>query len=190
MDRDLQPAELNWITAMRHATLRKLAPKKHIQPGLLDSHDTAAVASPDFPGERLLVCYKPLVAVKCRLKRQALLARSESDGLALAAGYAPGRYDCDEFNRLLGTLRRVRARLSVCLVAHCLEWHMRRRVAPLLFTEEGWLPLQSFPDPLARLAKLTSAKLVYELVPGNAVPALSRWSPGNEITANPGNCRS
>ena len=62
IDQDLKPEGLGWITALRHSTIRRLARKKHIQPGLFDRHDMAAVTSPDFPGERLLVCYNPLVA--------------------------------------------------------------------------------------------------------------------------------
>ena len=106
IEKDLQPAGLDWVTALRHNTIRKLARKKHIQPGLFDSRDMASVTSPDSPGERLLVCCNPLVAAKRRRKRNALVARTETDALALAAGYAAGKYDRDQFNRRLGTLRR------------------------------------------------------------------------------------
>ena len=66
----------------------------------------ASVTSPDFPGERLPVCCNPLVAAERRRKRYALLACNETDALTLAADYAAGKYDRDEFNRCLGTLRR------------------------------------------------------------------------------------
>ena len=291
---DLRPAGLDWVTALRHATIRKLARKQHIQPSLFDDHDMAAVTSPDFPGERLLVCYNPLVAAERRRKRNALLARTETDALALAADYAAGKYDRDEFNRRLGTLRRrkmgkhfrwefdertaefastrkaasiaaeerldgiyvirtnlkretlgdrevvraykslarverafrslktvllkvrpifhwrerrVRAHLLLCMLAYYLEFHMRRRLARLLFAEEGGpppgaspvaplerspaakrkdrtretldgrLPLQSFPDLLASLSTLTTVELVYEQVPGYVLPALSAMTP-------------
>ena len=68
IEKDLQPAGLDWVTALRHNTIRKLARKKHIQPGLFDSRDMASVTSPDPPGERLLVCCNPLVAAKRRRK--------------------------------------------------------------------------------------------------------------------------
>ena len=41
--------------------------------------------------------------------------------------------------------RRVRAHLFVCLLADYLEWHMRQRLAPLLFAEEGGVPLAARP---------------------------------------------
>ena len=103
---DLKPAGPDWVTALRHATVRKLADQKCIQPGLFDDRDMAAVTSPDFPGERLLVCFNPLVAAERRRKRNALLARTESDARALAAAHAAGTYDRDDFNRRRGTLRR------------------------------------------------------------------------------------
>ena len=53
IEKDLQPDGLDWVTALRPAPIRKLARQKHIQPGLFDSRDLAAVTSPDFPGERL-----------------------------------------------------------------------------------------------------------------------------------------
>ena len=66
IDEDLKPAGLDWITALRHKTIRKLADRKHIQPSLFDSPNLASVTAPDFPGERLLVCFNPLVAAERR----------------------------------------------------------------------------------------------------------------------------
>ena len=40
-------------------------------------------------------------------------------------------------------------------------------------TLEGRLPLQSFSDLLASLSTLTASELVYEQVPGHAIPSLS-----------------
>ena len=44
-------------------------------------------------------------------------------------------------------------------------------------TLQGRLPLQSFPDLLASLSTLTAVELVYEQVPGYAIPALSAMTP-------------
>ena len=90
---DLQPAGLDWITALRSTTIRKLARQQLVQPTLFDTRNMASITSPDYPGERLLVCFNPLVAAERRRKREALLARTESDAR-------------DELNRRLGTLRR------------------------------------------------------------------------------------
>ena len=193
-----------------------------IQPGLFDTPNLASVTGEDYPGERLLVCYNPLVAAERRRKRNVLLDLTEQDAEQLAAGYAAGRYDRDEFNRRLGGLRRrrmgkhfewtfderteaftprrkqesieveerldgiyvirtnleeqqlgdaetvraykslarmerafrslksllavrpvfhwkerrLRAHLLICMLAYYLEWHMRERLAPLLFVDE------------------------------------------------------
>ena len=106
IDADLEPAGFDWITALRHDTIRKLADRKVIQPGLFDRHGFVSVTAPDFPGERLLVCYNPLVAAERRRKRAELLDATESAVRELAAAYAAGAVDRDEFNRRLGGLRR------------------------------------------------------------------------------------
>ena len=226
----------------------------------------------DFPGERLLVCFNPLVAAERRRKREELLRATETEAAQLAARYTAGKYDRDEFNRRLGGLRRrkmgkhfewtfeegtgafssrrkdesiraegrldgiyvirtsleqgalgdretvaaykslarverafrsmksllavrpvfhwkerrVRAHLLLCMLAYYVEWHMRQRLAPLLFaderedlpggpvsprqrseeakakdrtrrTQQGDLPLQSFPDLLGSLSSLELA---------------------------------
>ena len=108
IDADLQPAGFDWITALRGDTLRKLVKRNVIQPGLFDTSGLASVTCEEYPGERLLVCYNPLVAAERRRKRNVLLELTTADAEQLAAGYAAGRYDRDEFNRRLGGLRRRR----------------------------------------------------------------------------------
>ena len=68
----------------------------------------ARVTGDDFPGERLLVCFNPMVAAERRRQRDLLLELTEAEAARLAAGYAAGHYDRDEFNRRLGMLRRRR----------------------------------------------------------------------------------
>lgn len=294
---DLEPADLDWITALRHDSIRKLAQQGHFQPSLFDTHGLASITSPDFPDERLLVCYNPLVAAERRRKRMALLTSTEADLAVMASAYAAEKIDRDEFNRRLGTLRRrkmgkhlqwcfdedseaftstrneeslaaegrldgfyvvrtslseqdlddagvvraykslarverafrslktsglrvrpifhwkaerVRAHLLLCMLAYYLEWHLRRQLAPLLFSEQaepehvggpvgplrrsetarrkdctrrsedGSLPLQSLADLLAGLGTLSAVELHYEQVPGYAVPTLSKLEPLHE----------
>lgn len=291
---DLEPVGFDWITALRNKTIRKLADANVIQPGLFDSYGFASVTAPDFPGERLLVCYNPLVAAERRRKREALLEATESAVRELAAAYAAGTVDRDECNRRLGGLRRrkmgkhfrwtfdaeteafraerkaesiaaearldglyvirtsltkedlgdteviaaykslarverafrslkttvlqvrpifhwkekrVRAHVFLCMLAYYLEWHLRRRWAPLLFAEEDGperpqgpvgqpvrgaaaeskerkrqtpgegLPVQSFTDLLGSLGAMAAVELEYEQVPGYTVPSLSELTP-------------
>jgi hypothetical protein len=44
---------------LRAPDIRKLAEKDLIQPSLFDEHDLVEICSPDFPGERLIVCRIP-----------------------------------------------------------------------------------------------------------------------------------
>ena len=76
---DLQPAGFDWITALRGDTLRKLVKRNVVQPGLFDTPDLASVTCQEYPGERLLVCYNPLVAAERRRKRNVLLELTEAD---------------------------------------------------------------------------------------------------------------
>jgi len=51
---------------------------------LFDEHNLAEITSPDFPGERLVACFNPLLAERRRQKREELLAATEA-GLARIA---------------------------------------------------------------------------------------------------------
>lgn len=78
IDEQLRGVEgLDWITALRHDNIKKLAEQKTIQPSLFDEHDLAEVSSQDYPGERLIVCRNPLLAEERARKRRELLAAAE-----------------------------------------------------------------------------------------------------------------
>jgi len=68
---------LDWITALRADTIKKLASEGRIRPSLFDERDLAEISSPDFPGERLVVCRNPLLAEERARKRDELLAATE-----------------------------------------------------------------------------------------------------------------
>ena len=74
---DLRPAGLDWITALRAPAIQELADGGPLQLSLFDDRDLAEIASPDYPGERLIVCRNPLLAAERRRKRDALLAATE-----------------------------------------------------------------------------------------------------------------
>lgn len=71
---ELQPvAGLDWITALRSAAIQQLVSTGALQLSLFDQRDLAQLTSPDYPGERLVVCKNPLVAAERARKREALL---------------------------------------------------------------------------------------------------------------------
>jgi hypothetical protein len=74
----LKPAGLDWITALRAPTIKALAAAGTVQLSLFDERDLAEVTSPDFPGERLVVCRNPLLAAERARKRDDLLAATEA----------------------------------------------------------------------------------------------------------------
>jgi len=77
---DLEPARLDWITALRAPQIRALAAEDGpLQLSLFDDRDMAEITSPDYPGERLIVCRNPLLAAQRRRKREDLLAATERD---------------------------------------------------------------------------------------------------------------
>jgi len=76
----LRPAGLDWITALRAPAIRELAAEGGpLQLSLFDTTDMAEITSPDFPGERLVVCKNPLLAEQRARKREELLAATEAD---------------------------------------------------------------------------------------------------------------
>jgi Transposase DDE domain len=78
IDEELRGVDgLEWITALRADTIRLLAEQGVIQRSLFDERDLAEVVSPDFPGERLIVCRNPLLAAERARKRTELLAATE-----------------------------------------------------------------------------------------------------------------
>jgi hypothetical protein len=50
-----------------------------IQLSLFDKQDMAEIESPDYPGERLIVCRNPLLAAERARKREDLLAATERE---------------------------------------------------------------------------------------------------------------
>jgi Transposase DDE domain len=77
---DLKPAGLDWITSLRAPAIQKLAAEGGpLQLSLFDERDLAEIESPEFPGERLVVCKNPALAEERRRKRDELLDATEQD---------------------------------------------------------------------------------------------------------------
>jgi transposase len=68
-----------FITALRAPQVKRLVPHGHLQLSLLDEQGLAEIASPDYPGERLVVCRNPLVGSERQRKREALLQATEQE---------------------------------------------------------------------------------------------------------------
>ena len=225
IEQTLRPAGLDWITALRAPAIKALAVEGGpLQPSLFDERDLAEITSPDYPGERLVVCKNPLLAEERARKRQELLEATEKDlrriqarverarkplrgaaAIGQAVGAVLGRRKMakhftititdDSFSfcrndaaiaaeaaldgiyvlrtnlpaeqsdaaatvraykslaqvehafRSLKTVDlevrpvfhwtapRVRGHVLLCMLAYYVEWHMRQRLAPLLFDE-------------------------------------------------------
>ena len=221
---EVKPAGLDWITSLRAPAIKDLLSSGALQLTLFDQRDMASITSPDYPGERLVVCRNPELAAERGRKREELLVASEKDltrinaavnrkrhplrgatDIALAVGQVIDTYkmkkhfDLDitdtafSFTRKTAeiaaeaatdgiyvvrtslpadtltdadTVRsykslalverafrciktvdlhvrpvyhwladRVRAHVFLCMLAYYLEWHMRQRLAPMLFDD-------------------------------------------------------
>ena len=79
----MAPAGLDWLSALKTADLRKLLkPLKDGRPAPLQPEDlqpdaVAEIVSPDFPGERLVVCLNPRLAEARARKREDLLQATQ-----------------------------------------------------------------------------------------------------------------
>lgn len=70
---------IGWISALRSPQIAALVKGGHIQLSLFDQHNLAEVSSPDFPGERLVVCRNPALAEDRARKREELLLATERE---------------------------------------------------------------------------------------------------------------
>ena len=221
---DIKTAGLDWITALCAPAIKELVKGGALQLSLFDDRDMASITSPDFPGERLIVCRNPDLAAQRTRKREELLAATERDLARIQAATARKRnplrgasaigvavgaviekhkmrkhFDIDitdtafsftrkadaitaeaandgiyivrtslaaevlddadtvrsykslsQVERAFRCLKtvdlhvrpvhhwladRVRAHVFLCMLAYYLEWHMRRKLAPLLFDD-------------------------------------------------------
>jgi transposase len=68
---------LGWISSLRGPAIRSLVESGHLQRSLFDETDLAEIRAPEFPGERLIACFNPLLATERRRKREELLQATE-----------------------------------------------------------------------------------------------------------------
>ncbi len=233
---------LDWITALRAPAIRKLAEESVVQPSLFDEKDLMEVSSPEYPGERLVVCRNPFLAEERARKRGELLAATQKelerivvatqrekrrlqgkDKIGLRVGSVVNRYkvgkhfitkiseksfsysrnagkiaqeaaldglyvirtsvardamtaesavraykDLSKVERAFRSLKtvdlkvrpiyhrvdnRVRAHVFLCMLAYYVEWHMRQRLAPILFDDHEKEIAESLRDSVVAPAK-------------------------------------
>jgi hypothetical protein len=68
---------IDWITALKSASIRTLVEQGQLQLGLFDERNLLEIASPQYPGERLVACRNPQLAALRAHKRQELLSATE-----------------------------------------------------------------------------------------------------------------
>ena len=77
---DLKGSALDWITCLRSSQIQVLAQADGpLQLSLFDERDLAEITSPDFPGERLILCRNRELARERARKREALLKATERE---------------------------------------------------------------------------------------------------------------
>jgi len=84
-------AGIGWITALKNASIRTLVEQGQLQLGLFDERNLIELASPEYPGERLVACRNPELAKLRAHKRQELLAATEKSLRAIKERVDAGR---------------------------------------------------------------------------------------------------
>jgi transposase len=79
---------LGWISALRSPAIRELIDSGTLQLSLFDQQHLAEITSPEYPGERLIACFNPLLAEERRRKRDELLEATEQGLTRLATAAA------------------------------------------------------------------------------------------------------
>jgi len=74
---------LGWISCLRSPAIRSLVEQKHLQMSLLDDTRLAELRVPEYPHERLIACFNPLLAEERARKREELLVMTERDLLKI-----------------------------------------------------------------------------------------------------------
>ncbi len=124
----LDPAGIAWISALKSTDLRKLA-QPPLVPEALVPDAVAEIASPDFPGERLMVCLNPRLREERQRKREELLQLSEQILERIAASVRAGTLIgkvrighrvSREVNRL-----KVEKHFQITITDHRMSWSRR-----------------------------------------------------------------
>jgi hypothetical protein len=110
---DVQPAHLDWITALRAPQVKALVRDGDLQLTLFDQTDLVEITSPDFPGERLVACKNPFLEAERARKRESLLAAAEAGLGKIAAACARARQPLRGKDKIAVRADRVLSRRKV-----------------------------------------------------------------------------
>ena len=132
--KDLKPAGLDWISALKTQDIRKLlkegAAGVPLVPEALAPDAVAEVTSPDFAGERLMVCLNPRLRQERARKREDLLKATEEALHRIAASVRAGRLKGREaIDRRVGrdvNRRKVGKHLEVDVTDDGIAWRRRK----------------------------------------------------------------
>jgi len=76
---NLKKLGAGFISALKSAQIRALVRSGHLQLSLFDETNLAEINSPEFPGERLVVCRNPAMGAERARKREDLLLATEGE---------------------------------------------------------------------------------------------------------------
>ena len=163
IEEDLRGVEgLDWISALRSGQITTLVRKGAIQLELFDERNLAEIQSPDFPGERLVVCRNPSLMKRRRRNEESIREESAIDGVYVVRSSVSDptmssedlveRYkDLSSVENAFRSIKtvdlkirpihhrceyRVRAHVFLCMLAYYVEWHMRQALKPMLLDED------------------------------------------------------
>jgi transposase len=148
---DLAPAGFDWITCLRAPAIQALAAEDGpLQLSLFDERDLAEIASPDYPGERLIVCRNRDLAAERTRKREALLAATERELTRIQAQVQRKRL-------------RAAAEIGLAVGAVLDSKKMAKHFA--LEIRDGYLAWQRRSDRIAEEARLDGIYVIRTSVP-------------------------
>jgi transposase len=154
----LKPAGLEWITALRNASIRALVEAGSLQLALFDERDMAEISSLDYPGERLVVCRNPLLADERARKRRDLLDATERNLAKVTAATQRKR-------------RRLRGKDKIGVaIGKVLDRHKMAKHFELTITDDGFTAVRK-TDHIDDEATLDGFYVIRTPVPVTALPA-------------------
>ncbi len=165
---DLEPAGLDWISALKTSDVRKLAggPKTDkgppLSPEALVDDAVAEIRSPDFPGEKHFEITIDDTSLVWQRRHRKIADEARFDGIyvirtslpdikadtavlaykslaTVERAFRTARSDLSVRPIFVYSEDHVRAHVFLCMLAYYIEWHMRRRLAPLLFEDDDRL---------------------------------------------------
>ncbi|HSW43214.1 MAG TPA: IS1634 family transposase [Patescibacteria group bacterium] len=147
---------IGWVSCLRAPAIRALVEAGDLQLSLFDERNLAEITSPEFPGERLVVCRNPALRAERARKREALLAATEDALARVAAAVDRGR---------LRSAAAIGLRAGRVVNAKRMAKHFELDIA------EGLFAYRRRPDAIAAEAALDGLYVVRTSVPPERLDA-------------------